>query len=81
MDEPDMWEKMVDDEMEAMRVRESIVCPWCSHVQDNETIYKHVSYWGADGWQFVSCGSCGENFEVLEIVVREFKSRKIDGVN
>lgn len=62
---------------EKMKKRD-IICPYCNHVQDNETKYHYVTYWGEDGEKECDCESCNKKFMVYEEVERQFKCNKIN---
>ena len=56
---------------------EDIICPYCKERQDVDSMYYYVTYWGDDGdHRECSCGSCGENFMVIERVERTFGTYK-----
>ena len=56
---------------------EDIVCPYCKHKQDMETVYHYVTYWGDDGGhKECDCEHCNKKFMVIERVEREFGTYK-----
>ena len=63
------------------RARERIICPHCNHIQDTESMYGHVSYWGDNDDFEMQCESCNEKFICKEEVKRQFFCRKIGEEN
>jgi C4-type Zn-finger protein len=56
--------------------REDIICPYCGEVQDNDSRYHYVTYWGEDGEKDCDCESCGKTFSVEEEVTRRFECKE-----
>lgn len=66
-------EKILDKQSQKGAV---IICPYCYMIQDNETMYQHVTYWGeGEAWSCM-CKDCGKDFWVRECVTRGFRCRK-----
>jgi len=57
---------------------DGIICPYCKTEQDTETLYQHVSYWGEDSEEKITCEHCQKKFYVKEIVDREFETITIE---
>ena len=70
--------KKLAEEQENKRRSEEIVCPYCHVRADQETKYHHVSYWGEDSKQKITCEHCGKEFWVEEKVSREFETTTIE---
>lgn len=63
----------VEAMLEAMRKRDAVHCPHCSveaDMTDCERIQGHVSYWGEDEPQPITCHGCGADFFLKEHVTR-----------
>jgi DNA-directed RNA polymerase subunit RPC12/RpoP len=67
--------------IEEERARERIICPYCNHTQDNESMYGHVSYWGDNDDFEIQCERCDEKFICKEEVKRQFWCRKMGEEN
>ena len=68
------------EEQKNKRIGSGIICPYCEHEQDHETMYHHVSYWGEDTDGEMECESCDKTFWVEEKVTREFETTTIEWV-
>lgn len=58
----------------------AFACPYCGEEyegSESETAQQVVTYWGDEEGHDFSCGQCGEDFIVREIVKRHFKVAKI----
>ena len=56
----------------------SIICPFCKHSQDNETMYSHTTFWGEENKFQLTCEHCSEEFWCEEYVKREFETSKTE---
>jgi C4-type Zn-finger protein len=66
------------EEEKNKRYSSEITCPYCEHVQDTETKYSYVSYWGEDSEVKIDCENCDKEFWVKEIVERNFETTTIE---
>jgi DNA-directed RNA polymerase subunit RPC12/RpoP len=57
----------------------NLVCPYCGHTQDMDTMYHHISYWGDDE-TICYCEDCGKKFLVVEKVNRYFSTTELQTV-
>jgi DNA-directed RNA polymerase subunit RPC12/RpoP len=76
----DEFLKRFAEEQKNTKYDKDIICPYCNHIQDNETKYNHVSYWGEDSEDEIHCESCGKKFLVVEMVERDFKTTTMEWV-
>jgi len=68
------------EEQKNKRSGSGIICPYCEHEQDQETLHHHVSYWGEDTDGEMECESCSKKFWVEEHVTRRFETTTMEWV-
>lgn len=51
------------------------VCPHCKHLHETD-LEDLINYWGCQAAASFTCHACGKDFEVIEEVVRTWRSRK-----
>ena len=58
--------------------KRELICPYCGHEQDTQTMYEFVTTWGDSGEERTcECEDCGKTFIVEEHVSRSFTTTKL----
>ncbi len=68
------FEERIMKLIEEKQKKESIICPHCHAIQDNDDNQYPVTYWGEDGEQDYECNDCEKTFLVTENVSRVYET-------
>lgn len=75
---PDEFGKLAGEAADAIErlqkcIDGDLICPHCSRTINVPDCL--ITYWGDEGWFFVECEMCDEEFEAIEYVARTFETR------
>lgn len=69
--------RSIDAWLLAQKQRDLVACPQCNaevDTSDGERMQGHVTYWGDDEPQPITCNSCNADFYLKEIVTRRWQA-------
>lgn len=67
--------KTIDEMFAAIMERDSVMCPHCTapiDMTDCDRLQGHVTYWGEDEAQPITCYACDADFYLKERVTRHW---------
>lgn len=67
--------KTLDEMLATIKARDVVACPHCGaevDMTDCERAHGHITYWGEDGAQAITCYGCNADFYLKEYVTRHW---------